>query len=218
MLIDINLWNQKVTTMILDAQDEINFDDANQTSYPIFKVPLTANRDVQIPTAIKMLQIKTISICYDGVNIYRGDPMDIGETNFPVVDSTNAAANAKVDSNMSRTSPRYDIKFGSIWLYPMATATDVAANGYMMFECFRSPVDFSSGDLSGGILTPGFDGPFHPMLAYGPAMEYAAARQLPQLKVIAEELQDFEQRLRNLYSNKILDRRYMLSADYQSYK
>lgn len=218
MLIDLNLWNQKIVTMILDSQDEINFDDANNTTYPIFKVTLAANRDTQIPASINMLQVKTISVCYDGVNVYRGTPIDVGETNDPVVDSANATANLKVDSGYSQSSPRYDIKFGSAWLYPAPTAVDVAAGAYMMFECFRTAVDFTSSDLSTGTLKPGFDPSFHMMLAYGPAMEYATAKQLPQLKMILGELQDFETRLRRLYSDKILDRRYSLSGDYQSMK
>lgn len=218
MLIDLNLWNQKIVSMIIDSQDEGSYDDPLNTSYPIFKTLLTANRDVQIPTSIRSLKVKNLSVSYDGVNLYRAEPLDIDETYLPVSDAANTTAQAFIDANMSRTAPRYDVKFGSFWLYPMPTATDVANGAYMVSEFFRQPVDFTSSDLTTGTLVPGFDASFHAMLAYGPAMEYATIKQLPQLKQIAAVLTDYEMRLRRQYSTKILDRRNALSSDYQSYK
>lgn len=218
MLIDINLWYQKVVTMILDCQDEADFDDANQTTYPIFKASLTTGRDIPITTGLKALKIKSLSVCYDGTNIYQATPFDINESTLPVADAANTAAQSFIDANMSRTAPRYDVKFGSFWLYPMPTAADVSAGGYVIAEFFRAPIEFTSSDLTTGTASPGFDPSFHFMLAYGPALEYATAKQLPQLKMIAAELQDFETRLRRQYSSKMFDRRYALSSDYQSYK
>jgi hypothetical protein len=220
-VIDLNIWNQKIVSMILDSQDEVSYDDPNQTTYPIFKVPLTANRDIQIPTSVKMLKIKSISVCYDGSNIYRSTPFDIDETNLPVADAANTAAQAAIDGRFSKTSPRVDVKFGALWTYPMASAADVAAGGYIIFECFREPYVFTTSDLSTGTLTPGFDGTFHAMLAYGPAKEYALPKQLPQLKGpegILATLADYEARLRQQYSSKQLDRRQALTGDDQNYK
>lgn len=218
MLIDINIWYQKIVSMILDSQDETDYDDPNQTSYPIFKTALTTNRDYYMPATLKALKIKSLSVCYDGSKVYRATPYDINEGLLPVADAANTTAQLAIDANMSRTSPRFDIKFGGIWLYPMATSTDVANGGYFISEFFRQVVEFTSADLSTGTATPGFDASFHAMLAYGPAMEYTTAKQLPQLKMIAAELQDFEVRLRRQYSSKQLDRRYALAPDYQNFK
>jgi len=218
MLIDINLWYQKVVSMILESQDETDWDDSNQTKYPIFKIPLLASRDIRIPQSINMLKVKDVSVCYDGTNIYRSTPYDIAEGNYPVADAANTAAQLKIDENMSRTSPRHDIRWNSVWLYPMPTAADVAAGGYMVVETFRGPKEFTSGDLSTGTAQPGFDSTFHPILAYGPATEYEGPKQLPQLKRDMAMLADYEVRLRQQYSSKELDRNYALSSDYQSYK
>lgn len=220
MLIDINLWYQKVVSMILDSQDETDWDDSNQPKYPIYKLTLTANRDTQIDPSINYLKMKSVSVCYDGTNIYRAFPYDIGEDDLPVVDAANTTANTDLDSFKSRIRPQYDVKFGSLWLYPMPTASDVAAGAYAMLEFYRAPVEFTSSDLTTGTATPGFDISFHGMLAYGPAQEYATAKQLPQLKMIAGELQDFEARLRKQYSSKQTDRRYALQSDIinQSFK
>lgn len=221
MLIDLNLWFQKIVSMILDSEDETDYDDSNQTAYPIFKTALTANRDIQIASSVKALKIKTISVCYDGVNLYRASPFDINGSDLPVADAANTTANTKIDGNFARSSPRFDIKFGSVWLYPMPTAADVTAGGYMISEFFRQPVEFTLSDLTTGTLVPGFDASFHYMLAYGPAMEYCMPKQLPQLKGpqgIIATISDYEVRLRRQYSSKQVDRRYMLGSDYQSFK
>ena len=217
-VVDINIWYQKIVGMILESQDEADYDDPNHSDFPIFTTPLTTNRDYKITSTITGLKVKSLSVCYDGVNVYRASPYDIGEGNLPVADAANTAAQAKIDANMSRTAPRYDVKFGSIFLYPMATSTDVANGGYLIAEFYRQPVEFTTSDLSTGTAVPGFDQTFHAMLAYGPAFEYASAKQLPQLKVIAAGLADFEARLKRQYSTKQNDRRYQLQGDYQSYK
>lgn len=218
MLIDINLWRQKIVSMILDSADEVDWDDPANSTYPIWKATLSAARDIQIPASLKMLKIKDISVSYDGTNLYRAEAYDIAEGNLPVADAANTAAQAKIDSNMSRTSPRFDIRWGSVWLYPMPLAADVSRGAYIVAEFFRQPVDFTLSDLTTGTATTGVDASFEYMLAYGPSSEYATAKQLPQLKMIVGSLQDFEARLRQQYSSKQLDRRYDLSSDYQSYK
>lgn len=218
MLIDLNQWNQKVTSMILDSEDETDYDDPNNTDYPVYKVLMTVNRDIQIPAAVRMLKIKSVSISYDGVTLYPATPYDIGEGYQPIADAANTAAQAAIDANMSRTAPKFDIKFGSIWTYPMANSTDVSNGAYVMFECFRQPYEFTLSDLTTGTLSPGFDASFHHMMSYGPSMEYCTAKQLPQLKMIAATLGDYEIRLRRQYSSKQLDRRYAMTPDYQSMK
>lgn len=218
MLIDLNVWQQKVVSMILDSQDETDYDDPHQATYPIYKVLLTSNRDTAIPTNLNILKIKSVSISYDGVNIYRAKPFDITESSLPVANAANTTAQTNIDSYMSRTAPQFDIKFGSIWTYPMAQAADITAGAYMVLEFYRSPVEFTLTDLTSGTLIPGFDISFHAILAFGPAFEYATAKQLPQLKQLGMDLQDYETRLRRQYSSKQMDRRYALTGDYQNYK
>lgn len=217
MLIDINMWYQKIVSMILDAQDETSWDDTNQTSYPIWKFNLALQRDYSIPTTLNMLKIKSLSISYDSVSIYRATPFLQSNIDLPIVDEANATAQTTLDAFMSRTSPQFEVKYNSIWLYPMPLSGDITNNGYGLAEFFRQPIEFTSSDLTTGTAVPGFDATFHPMLAYGAALEYAAPLQLPQLKVISGELQDYEVRLRNQYSAKELDRRYSLMADYNNY-
>lgn len=219
-IIDINIWLQKIVSMILDAQDEEDYDDQRRTDYPIKTILLTTNRDYPIPVSEKVLKIKSLSVAYDATNYYRANPIDSNEVSgismaLPAAATT---ANTNLDARFSRTTPRYDVKFNSIFLYPMALSADVTAGGKMVVEWFRQPTEFSTGDLTNSGTVPGFDDTFHAMLAYGPAFEYATAKQLPQLKAIALTLSDFETRLRTQYSSKQKDRVYQFLPEYQTYK
>jgi hypothetical protein len=217
-LIDINIWLQKIIGMILDSQDETDFDDGNKTDYPIKTTPLTTNRDYAIPVSEKMLKIKSLSIAYDGTNFYRATPVEFSDSGIGNSTSADTTQNAKIDASYSRTSPRYDIKFGSVWIYPAATAADVAAGGQMIMEWFRQATPYTLSDLTTGTLVPGFDDTFHAMLAYGPASEYCLAKGMEQANDYLKILADFEARLRTQYSSKQLDRKYSLQSDYQTYK
>ncbi len=217
-LIDINLWYQKVGGMILDAQDEADFDDPNHGDYPIMTVPLTTNRDYSIPTAEKMLKMKDVTVFYDGVKGYRATPIDTASMDVGIAPSSATAQNALIDGQFDRTNPRYDWKYGSIFLYPAASSSDVSSGGYVAAEWFRQIKEFTSGDLTTGTAVPGFDDTFHAILAYGPAYEYAEAKSLPQAERLMRELKDYEDRLRRQYSSKQLDRKYSLQASVDNYK
>lgn len=219
-IIDVNIWNQKITGMILDSMDEEDYDDIRRTDYPVKTISLTTNRDYPIPQTEKVLKIKSVSVAYDGTNYYRATPLDSNEIQdlSIALPSSASTANTNLDNRFSRTSPRYDVKYNSIWLYPAATSADVTSGGKMIVEWYRQPLDFSVGDFSNTTTIPGFDDTFHAMLAYGPAFEYATAKQLPQLKSIAATLADYEARLRTQYSSKQKDRVYSLQSDYQNYK
>lgn len=219
LLIDINLWLQKIVGMIFDSQDESDWDDQRNSTYPIKTTPMVANqRDYRIPVSEKVLKIKDVTAYYDGVNGYRATPVDITDYQIGNTTSSSTAQSTVVDANFPTTAPAYDYKFNSIWLYPLPTTSNVSAGGYILIEWFRQATEFTSGELTAGTVVPGFDDTFHAMLAYGPAYEYAESKQLPQAKQIGAVLSDYEARLRKQYSVKQGDRKYQLLQEYQSYK
>lgn len=226
-LIDINLHLQKVVTMILDSEDEMDFDDARYTDYPSVTIPLTTNRDYafgQVLTnnaglSYSILKVKNVSVSYDGTNFYKAFPLDLNDYEFGNAPSmTTSTQNTTIDGEFSRTVPRYDFKNNSLFLYPMATSADVANGAKMVIEWYRTPVEFTLAELTAGTVIPGFDASFHMMLAYGAAYEFCAAKGLPQADRLYREYQDFEIRLRRQYSTKQSDRKYQLISDYQSMK
>lgn len=205
--------------MIMDSQDEDSFDDQRNTDYPIKTSPLTTNRDYAIPVSEDVLKIKSLSVSYDGTNYHRATPLDIIEMNDIGDAPSNATTqNTTIDANFSKVAPRYSVKFNSIWLYPMASSSDVSGGGKMIIEWFRGATQFTLSDLTTGTAVPGFDSSFHMMLAYGVAYEFCEAKGLPQAERLKNELNEYEQRLRKQYSSKQLDRQFGLSADYQYMK
>jgi len=207
-LIDINNHLQKIVGMIFDSQDETDFADQRQTTYPIVTTPLTTNRDYSIPVSQKVLRIKNVSVSYDGTNLYRATPLEINATELPSAPASATTANATIDQSYDTVSPRYDVKYNSIWLYPKPTQAQVDAGGYMVIEWDTQPTPFTLSELNTGTEVPGFDDTFHMMLALGPSVDYCIPLQLPQKNDYQEQYNDLEARLRKQYSTKQKDRNY----------
>lgn len=218
-LIDINLWQHKILTMILNSQDESDFDDQRNITYPFKYLSLVADtRDYSIPVSEKVVAIKRVDITYDGTTWYKAEPIDSGEILEGVPLSTETAAEAQLDILFDKSAPRYDAKYNSIFIYPRPTSGDVANGAQMKVEWVREITEFTSGEFTTGTAVPGFDSAYHPILAYGPAFEYCNSLNLPQTKTLWAVLQDYEARLRRTYGEKQKDRTYQLTAEYQSYK
>lgn len=221
LLIDINIWYQKVVTMIFASQDESDFDDQRATNYPEQTTPMIASqRDYPIPVTERMLKIKRVDVTWDGTTAYRATPFDTG--NFPEGIKFNNASSTDTnfDQNFIKEAPRYDIAYNSVWIMPMPSAADVAAGATIRIEWERNVTPFVVGDytsvLTDSTVVPGFDAPFHPILAYGAAGEKAISKQLPQLKQIGPQLVDWEARIRQEYSRKQLDRILTLTPAYDN--
>jgi hypothetical protein len=216
ILIDINIWYQKIVSAIMESQDDSDFDDMRNTNYPIVTTPLVAGqRDYSMPVSETVLKIKRVDVTYDGINYYRATPFDDGVAGWGFGNATNE------DANMIKQAPRYDVKFNSIFLYPLAAASDVSAGALMRVEWFRNVTPFSSSDYTtdpnDSTVIPGFDPVFHHMMSYGAAYEFANANNLPQLANIKQDLADWETRLRTAYGRKQLDEVLFLRPGYDNY-
>lgn len=220
LLIDINIWYQKAVSMILESQDESDFDDIRRSDYPIVTTPLVAGqRDYPIPVSEKVLKIKRVDLSWNGgQNWYRATPFDTGAYPYGVGFTPSSSTDAELDQQFIQVSPRYDVAYNAIWVYPMPTANDVANNALIRVEWERQIQPFTSSDyssvLTDSTVVPGFDDPFHPILAQGAAWEYAVSRQLPQMQQIQQGLVDWESRLRTAYGHKELDRMPVFTALY----
>lgn len=218
MVIDINIWYQKIVSMIFESQDDSDFDDQRNQNYPVVSTPMVAGqRDYAIPVSEQVLKIKRVDVTYDGSNYYRATPFDNGVPGWGFGNTTNE------DANMIKQAPQYDVQYNSLFIYPLAVASDVSAGASIRVEWERAVTPFSqSADYNGSTMStstsvPGIDIPWHPMLAYGAAYEYANARNLPQLANIKQDLTDWEGRLRTAYGKKDLDTMLALRPAYDSY-
>lgn len=205
-LISLNRHLNDVTTLILRSQDEWDFDDSNNNDFPILTANLVANQaPYTLPTST--LKVKRLEISYDGTNFYKGSPLDISERMLPT--ATNALG------DFSTTEPYYDLQSNTFWLYPTPTTN---VNSGLKIWISRGPVEFTSGQLVTGTLEPGFDSLFHDILAYGAALDFCIARNLPQLETLKREFEEKKSLLQNHYGHKQEDRITNLRANPVSYK
>lgn len=209
---NINHWYHQVVAMILQSQDEWDFDDANNTDYPILTTPLVADqRDYTIPTSEKILKIKRVDICYDGTGntCYKAEPFDSNESGLGLGNDT------ETDARYSKNKPKYDIVGNSIWIYPRANAANVANGGVIRMEWTREITEFVAGDTT---KEPGFDEPFHRMLSLGASFDYLLTRDVERSGNIKKLLEEYEKRLKQYYGSKQTDRNYLLKPAYVNYE
>lgn len=216
LLIDINIWYQFAVDMIFESQDDSDFDDQRNTTYPILTTPLVAGqRDYSMPVSNQVLKIKRVDITYDGSTYFRATPFDDGVPQWGMGNPT------MEDANMIKAAPRYDIKYNSLFIYPLAQASDVSAGAQIRIEWERNITPFTTADYtidpSDSTVILGFDAPFHPIVAYGAGYEFANANNLPQLQNIKNDLDRIETRLRTAYGRKDLDTLLALRPAYDSY-
>lgn len=216
LLIDINIWYQKAVTLILESQDDTDFDDQRNTNYPIVTTPLVAGqRDYPISVSNNVLKIKRVDITYDGTNYYRATPFDDGVTSWGQGNPTNE------DVNMIKLAPRYDVKYNAIFVYPLAVASDVAAGAQIRVEWERNITPFTTSDYTvdpnDSTVILGFDAPFHPYVAYGAAADKSQSDNLPNKEDLLKASLDWEQRIRTAYGRKNLDTILALRPAYDNY-
>ena len=230
ILIDINIWYQKLATMILEAQDETDFQDNRITTLPVATRLLVAGqRDYNFSTAswsllnregasatasqtILPLKIARCDITYDGTNYFRATPLQSTEIPWGLGNDTT------LDNNYIKEAPMYGVKNNEILIYPMAVASDVTAGANMRLEFEQNVKVFTSADYTtdpnDSSVVLGFDAPMHPIIAYGAAYEFANANNLPQLQNLKQDLADWEARVRIAYGRKQIDRELALNYQY----
>ncbi len=201
----LNIWYQKVVTMIFASQDDWDWDDSNQTDYPIAVTNLVAGQqDYSMPVSLSALKIQRMDITYDGVTWHRTNPID--------VQSIQTAADATtLAGSFSTESPAYDIKANSLFLFPTPL---VNVTGGLRMWFLRGPLEFTTSDTS---KVPGIDPAFHSMISVGAAMDYALDKSLPTYEGLKEKSDDFEIRLKQYYGKKDEDMNWQLRSSLPNY-
>ena len=208
-VIDLNIWQNNIVGVILDSQDESDFDDANQTDYQEITTALVAGqRDYPIPFSKNLLEIKRIDITYDGVTWHKARAVDSGEFDFGLGNATSE------DSNFSKSSPAVDVRGLSLFIYPVPTQVDVDAGASVTVQYSRLPIAITEANLESASWYPGFDKNFHVMLAYGASYEHACAGRFDSKGDIKSKLEEYEARLRRQYGRKQKDRLLQFNSAY----
>lgn len=197
----------QVATMILKAKDEWDFDDPNHNNTGFVKTYnlVGDTQTVELPVSDKILKIKKAEITYDGTTWKPLNPLDIAELET-ATDSTTIA------SNFSTSEPYYDVHGKYVYLYPVPT---VNVTGGLKLWVTREIDEFTSADTT---QEPGFDEPFHRMLAIGASLDWAVAKGLTNKNDLAALYQDYEARLTQYYGGKQEHRQFILKGQYVDYE
>lgn len=207
----INARYHRVVIRILQSMDNYDFDDPNHQDFPIVTTPLTTARHYTIPISEKVLKIKRMDITYDGSTYYRAYPIDVNEFPFGVGNDED------VDSNFSKTSPRYDLAYNAWWLYPRAEQADVDAGGQARIIWQRELDEFVVGDTT---QEPGIPEAFHMLLPIGASIDWLSVHK-PNNTTLIQMLQNEWNVLIDLleqhYSTQEMDTPMTLGADMPNY-
>lgn len=201
----INKVNYDVTSDILRYQSNWEFDDTNETDYPIATTNLVAGqKDYTLPTTlVKLLrvEVKDAGGNFQRVNQFDESQVDQALTSFMGTDGL----------------PLYYREIGnSIELYPSPDTASVTLTAGLKCYYQRVIQDFTTADAS---VEPGFSKQFHAILSYGTAYEYALINLEPgvtdRIKLRLDELREG---LKEYYSTRNREVRTALQARVRNYE
>lgn len=196
---DLTIALDKVVTMILDSQDDADFDDPNHGDFPILETDLVSGqRDYTFAISDDVLQYKEVEISWDGTTYYKAQRLDRSLQPYPTGNDT------LLDSNYSKESPAYDIEGSSVMIYPRSGATDT---GKVFVRVSRNVTPISSSELTTGTKVLGIDRAFHYMVVLLATQQRFFEKNIAgnKLQRIMNEIEDYEVRLRKQYSRKQID-------------
>lgn len=198
--INLNKWYYNIQNLILQSQDDWNFDDLNATTLPFGTTNLVANQnDYALPSTI--LKLDRVEVTYDGTNWYEATPLDPAQR-----------SDVLKSSDFAQSQPYYDVNGSSIIVYP-TPATNVS-NGLKIFiDRAVTAFTFSSeasNELLTGTKTPGFDIMFHDLLSLGASYEFNSAKRGD--KSLYQDIQIMISDLKRHYSTKDKDTQLIMRA------
>jgi len=98
--------------------------------------------------------------------------------------------------NTSGIPDEYDLEGNSIFIYPPSSYASTAG-GRLIYR--RRPDYFTASDT---IQEPGFPAPFHRILSYGAAYDYAVAKGLPNVNHLFQQIERLHEGLNSFFSRR----------------
>lgn len=201
----VNEVQYELITDIMLLQDSFDWDDPYKTDYPIATTPLVANqRDYQFDN-ISFLKLKRVDVTYDGTNWYRATPFDSASY------MEGLGNEAITDQSFDKREPMYDPKSFGFWLYPMASASDVAAGAKARIEFSRAFDEFVSTDTT---KEPAIDRPFHDLIAIGAALKWSIIKGDDKVGNLSALYQTGKEKLVQHYASRNEDKFFTFTDTY----
>lgn len=209
-LLAVNQAIDEIETLILRAQDNWEFDDTNQSAFPLLTANLSATvSSYDLPTIdSNVVQVKRVEVSYDGTNFVKAENESLAD----VPNATDATSVARVNST---AEPKYNL-IGSKLILKPTPASNVSSGLRILIG--RLAVPFTSSDYTTGTAVPGFNRMFHDAIAVWASYDYAFAKTLACLPGLASKKNEFRAMIADWYSHKSKDKKYSVTAKKNNYK
>lgn len=202
-LVAINNAYDKLHSIILESQDEWDFDDSNAVDLPIGSTDVLASTNTYL-LPDTLYKLNKVEINYGGGSI-KANPLDLNETGL---------SESEVSNRANVSSPRYRIFGRTIKFYP--TPTSSVNNGLTLYYD-REVEHFTSGDVTTGTKKPGLDRLWHDYIAIQASLDGAVKFKLNNANDLSNILQEMEQRIRKYYGSRNVDRKFRLTNNVEDY-
>lgn len=176
LLILENKYYEEVTGQIISetAGAEWQYGDRNYGAFPTFAINL-----VDGTQSYSLADLSSDPLTIMGMEVLdeNGAPHVLRRTSLRKIHKTQTAFDDYQSDN--GLPDEYEIRDGEIVLYPTpATANVTTTNGLIIYYLRTADVYIAS-EVTTGTKTPGFPSPWHDLLSWGPAYDYALANGLP---------------------------------------
>ena len=200
---NINRWLDRAVSLILLSDSKWEWDDTNQTDLPIGTTALVVNqRDYSISGTgfLKVLKVE----CKDSADNWHP---------LIQIDATQRKRTLLDDPNETAGTPyRFDLRYNSLFLFPKPS---YASSGGLKIYYQRVCDYFVVGDEA---QEPGFAAPFHRLLSYGAALDYAISQNMSgKIALCREEIMKLETGLISHYANRNKDFRNRITLKHEDY-
>lgn len=186
----VNNGLDKVSAIILKADNRWQFDDTNNTTLPIATTNIVNNQqDYQFDSSF--LEVVKVLIADEDGNFYPIYNIDANDQSV--------LSYLQNDTNNTARPFRYDIIGNSILLDPRPNYNRTAG---LKVYFKRKTSYFTTGDTT---KEPGFASHFHEILSLYGQYDYAVAKSLDKREVLKRDIKEMEKEIASFYSRRLKD-------------
>ena len=202
---DVNSALNRFWLIAIKSAGRWQVDDSNQSDYPIITMNLVAEQqDYSFTmdgssTPNQVLEIQRVSVLDSGGSERLLTPIDINDV--PV-----AMSEYRKTSGMP---VEYDKNATGIFLFPKPAAASVTTTNGLKVYISRTPTYFLSSDTTKKAGIPRL---FDEYLALRPAYQFCFRKNLPQAKVLKQEMLEMEDAIGEFYARRNQDERPRITA------
>jgi len=203
MLLAINNAYERVASLIMQADGRWEWDDANNTDFPIATTTITsAQQDYGF--AVTHLNISRVEV---------KDSNGIWSQLTPINQSDFTGQGQAEFLKGGGIPVYYDKLNSSVFLYPIPDYTQ-SASLKIFFQ--RGPAVFTSAEVTTGTKVPGFNSLYHELIQLHAAHDYAIAKGLSNVNQLSAQIQQREEALQSDYELRNRDEKLQLRTVYNN--